>query len=96
MLTFDEFKREFEKFKKHPEEALAQVDHGSDVLRHLVRRHQYEIEGYRCRTLEEVERIAKAQGIPLHDLDYTAHIVPQSSDKCDILVKFCRARGDQL
>lgn len=85
--TFEEFKRNRERYLGRDDDALASADSGSKVL-NQVQRHVYEIEGYRCRTLEEVERIANAQGIPMRQLDYRACIIPQSGHKCDILVKF--------
>lgn len=65
---------------------LAQVDSGSRQLDKHVQRHIYEIEGYRCKTLEEVERVAKEQGIP--HLEYRPTVIPTGAGKCDILVKF--------
>jgi hypothetical protein len=87
-LTFEEYKRQRERFIGKEDEELGLVDSGSQYLRHLVRRHIYEIEGYRCRSLEEVERVARSQGIPLRELDYRPHIVPLGAGKCDILVRF--------
>jgi hypothetical protein len=90
--TFDEFKRNrdfyMKKFYGTEEDTLAWADAGSTMLKEYVQRHVYEIEGYRCKSLEEVERIARQQGIALKDLDYKPVIVPQAGRKCDLLVKF--------
>lgn len=85
--TFEEFKRNRHKYLGRDDDNLASVDRGSLVLKQ-VRKHIYEIEGYRCKSLEEVERVAASQGIPMRELDYRPCIIPQSGHRCDILVKF--------
>lgn len=85
--TFDEFRRHPEKWLGRADEKLISADQGSQVLGN-VQRHIYEIEGYRCKTIEEVERVAKSQGIPLKELDYRAQLIPCGGGKADVLVKF--------
>lgn len=86
--TFEEYAKNAEQFLGRDDEAFAQVDAGSKNLDRHVQRHVYEIEGYRCKTLEEVERVAKSQGIELGSLDYAPQVMPLGGGKCDILVKF--------
>lgn len=86
--TFEEFKRNREKYLGRPDDHFGYIDRGAKEIGKYVQRHIYEIEGYRCKSLEEVERIAASQGIPLQELDYRPEIIPQSGLKCDILVKF--------
>ena len=85
--TFDEFRRHPEKWLGRADDSLSSADQGSQFLKN-VKRHIYEIEGYRCKTIEEVEKIAASQGIPLRMLDYRAELVPIGGGKADILVKF--------
>ena len=86
--TFDQFRRNPEKYMGRDDDRLAEVSRGGEHIRGIVQRHVYEIEGYRCKTLEEVERIAANQGIPLRELDYRPEVVPNTAGKCDILVRF--------
>jgi hypothetical protein len=86
--TFEEFRKDPEKYLGRDDDRLAEVSRGGENIREIVQRHIYEIEGYRCKTLEEVERIAANQGIPLRELDYRPQVVPNSGGKCDILVRF--------
>jgi hypothetical protein len=89
--TFEQFKKDREKFLPQisGQEILASVDEGGKALKQSMnKRMMYEIEGYRCKTLEEVERVAKSQGIPIEALDYSPQVIPQAGHKCDILVKF--------
>lgn len=86
--TWDEFKRNYSRWQITEDEALAQVDKGSQWLHARVSKYRFEIEGYRCKTLEEVERIANSQGIPIQDLDYRPEMIPQGCGKAEILVKF--------
>lgn len=88
MPTFEEFARNSEKYLGREDDGFAQVDRGSRNLDRHVERHIYEIEGYRCKTLEEVERVAASQGIALGELDYQPQVIPLGGGKCNILVKF--------
>lgn len=86
--TFEQFRRNPEKYIGREDERLEEVDRGGEQIRNVVQRHIYEIEGYRCKSLEEVERVASQQGIPLRELDYRPEVVPTSAGKCDLLVRF--------
>lgn len=86
--SFEDFKKNREKWVGKDDDNLGQVDAGSQNINRYVQRHVYEIEGYRCETLEEVERVARNQGIPVRELDYKPEVLPQSGYKCDLLVKF--------
>lgn len=86
--SFDQFAKNPNLLVERDDERFTEVDRGSRNLDRHVQRHIYEIEGYRCKSLEEVERIANAQGIPLRELDYRPEVIPQGGGKCDLLVKF--------
>lgn len=86
--TFEEFCRNPEKWRGREDDSLASADVGSQTLKGMVKKHIYEIEGYRCKSLEEVERVARNQGIPIRELDYRPELIPIGAGKCDILVKF--------
>ena len=77
-----------EKLLGKPDELFGIVDRGSESLSHHVKQHIYEIDGYRCKTLEEVDRVASEQGIPLNGLKCEAQVIPLGGGSCDILVKF--------
>lgn len=85
--TFEEFKKNREKYIGRDDESLSQVEKGSSLLTD-VQRHIYEIEGYRCKTIEEVEKIASSQGIPLKSLDYRPQLIKLGGGKYDMLIKF--------
>lgn len=87
--TFEEFKRNRTKYLGAEDHALASVDKGSHNLRGVLEsRYEYEIEGFKCKTLEEVERIAADYGIPLRELDYRPQVIPQGGGRAKLLVKF--------
>jgi len=88
MPSFDEFVKNPETLLGREDERLQEVDRGSTNLNKVVRRHIYEIEGYRCKSLEEVERVAKSMGINLKEMDYQPQVQPNTSGKFDIKVKF--------
>lgn len=86
--TFEEFKRNREKYLGKPghHDVFASIDRGSKNLSKYVKRHKYEILGFRTTKLEEIERIASENNIPLGE--FTAECIPQGGGTCDILVKF--------
>ena len=86
--SFDEFVKNPETLLGRDDERLQEVDRGSNNLNKVVRRQIYEIEGYRCKTLEEVERVAKNMGINLREMDYQPQVEPNTSGKFDIKVRF--------
>lgn len=90
--TFEEFRSNPEKWLGRDDDKFVSADKGSQVLSN-VRKHIYEIEGYRCKTLEEVEKIAASQGIPLRSLDYRPELIPLGGGQADILVKFVSKDG---
>ena len=86
--TFDEYRKNPEKYTGRADASLAEVDRGSTNLNRLVRKHIYEIEGYKCNSLEEVEKVAASIGIDLRELDYRPQVQPNTSGKFDIKVTF--------
>lgn len=86
--SFEEFKRNTSKWVGRHDDTMISVEQGPQQVRKQTKKILYEIEGHRCKTLEQVERIAGDYGIPLYALDYTAAIIPQCGGECDILVKF--------
>ena len=86
--SLENWAKEREKYLGRDDDILASADKGSDLLKRTVHRHVYEIEGYRCKNLEEVERVAKEQGINLKGLDYRPQLVQAGAGKYDIIVRF--------
>jgi hypothetical protein len=86
--SFDRWAAEREKFMGRDDDILASADKGSTTLARSVQRHIYEIEGYRCKNLEEVERVAREQGINLKGLDYRPQLIQAGAGKYDIIVRF--------
>ena len=86
--TFEDFCRNRDKYIARDDSSLADVDNGSNRLGRIAKKYIYEIEGYRCKTLEEVEKVAACQGIPLKELDYRPVLIPQGGGEATMLVKF--------
>lgn len=93
--TPEEFRKNPEKWLGREDEKFALCDKGSSLLSRVVKRHVFEIEGYRCKTLEEVEKVALGQGIPLKDLDYEPELIPCGAGKYDVVVKFVSKKERQ-
>lgn len=86
--TFEQFKKNRERYIGRDDATLAIVDKGSNNLSGMLEKYVYEIEGFRCKNLEEVERIAGDYGINLRDLDYRPELIPQGGGKAKMLIKF--------
>jgi hypothetical protein len=87
----------FEEFKKNPDKFRARVnwqkrfelvDLAGNSLKGQLQKVYYEIAGYRCKTLHEVESVARREGIDLNSLEFQPVIIPNAGHKCDILVRF--------
>ena len=86
--TFDEFAKNPDTLFGREDERLQEVERGSTNLNRVVKRYIYEIEGYRCKSLEEVERVARSMGIDLREMDYQPQMETNTGGKFDIKVKF--------
>lgn len=88
--TFEEFRRSPDKWLGSWEDTFDSAYKSSQdkFLRSHIQRHIYEIEGYKCKTLEEVEKVARSQGIDLRSLDYRPEMIPQGGGKWDVKVVF--------
>jgi hypothetical protein len=88
MPSFDDFCKNQDKYMGRDDDVFSETDRGCQQLGRVVKRHIYEIEGYRCKTLEEVERIALDKGIKLRELDYRPQLQANTSGKLDNKVVF--------
>lgn len=88
MPTFQEFAKNRERYMGREDDVLSSVDAGGILLKNRTKRIKYQVKGYRCDTLEEVERVCRDEGMLLKDLQYMGFIEPQNGFDCDILIKF--------
>lgn len=65
--TWEEFKANPEKWRRPAHELLARVDSGTKTLRKL-KEHWYYFEDHRCTSIEDVERVAREEGVDLSTL----------------------------
>lgn len=93
--SFDEFVKNPDTLFGREDERLQEVDRGSTNLNRVVKRYIYEIEGYRCKSLEEVERVARSMGLDLREMDYQPQMETNTGGKFDIKVKFV-SRSERL
>lgn len=88
MPTFSQFKNNRHKYLGRPDEKLSQADAGSQILGRYVKRQTYECMGYKCKTIEEVERVALQHGIEIKDLVYHPELIPLGGNWADLHVRF--------
>jgi len=87
-FSFEEFVKNRDKYIGRDDEAFGWIDKGSTQLGRYVRNQIYEIEGYRCDSLERVDEIASRMGYTRKELECRPEIIPLSGHKCDILCRF--------
>lgn len=85
--TFEEFSRNPAAYRARTQNIFDAADNGSQILK-MVKRHRYEINGYKCDSLEEVERVALSEGLRPEDLEMKPEIIDLGGQWCDILVRF--------
>jgi len=90
--TFEQFCQNPERFTGRWDDKFSQVDVGSHYLGKVAKKYIFEVEGVRCKSLEDCERVAIEKGIDLKskEYDYRAMLIPQGGGTADILVKFMR------
>ena len=82
MPSFEEFRKNPDKFRERwhgkTDDVLGCVSNGStlDGLKSRLDKDEYYIWGYKARNLEEVERIAKAEGVRLNVLEPIPELIP--------------------
>lgn len=86
--SFQHFAKNKEKYFGTETESFAEVDKGSLIFKKGLRKFRFEILGYRCKTLEEVERICREQGINIRALEYQPEFIPLGGGEAEMLVKF--------
>lgn len=90
--SFEEFEKDPDKYRKKfygsEDDTLAWDDKGSTILKGKVKKHHYEVEGYKCKNLEEVQRVAHNMGYKMSDLKAIRELVPHAGGWCDIRVKY--------
>lgn len=89
--TVQEFAKNPDKWRDTLDKKLARFDQSTQTFKNIVEKQTYKIAGYEVRTLEEVERIARDEGIRLLDCNFAPQIVPSGNNgKCKIVVEFRR------
>ena len=100
MPTFEEFSRAPDFWRKqwrgNDDWILEMVDKGSTNLNKYIAKHEYFIDGYKCNSAEEVEKVAKDQGYKLSDLKPKIELVPMegNSGRLKAVVEFyCKTQA---
>lgn len=96
MPTFEEFRKDPEKYKGRHDELLALADASTTVkdLRDKLETQTYKCLGYDCgKSLEKVERIAKEEGYRIDQMDMVPRIYQESNGKIKIVTEFVLKPG---
>jgi hypothetical protein len=91
--TIEEFSKNPEKFRTGVESLFEVADKGSTNLNRLIRKHEYRIMGYKCKTLEEVQKIMNAEGRKLDEYVLKPELVRDAVSKLTCIVTFVLKDG---
>ncbi len=86
--TLKNFIKRLDYYRNGYEKTFGRVDKGGAIANKFTKKQIFEIEGYRCKTLEEVERVAGDMGLDLDALKYQGHCLPLGGGSADMLIKF--------
>lgn len=94
--TFEEFCNNKDKIINDHEQRYIAVDMGGTAIQMLVSKYKYFFRSmhtgkrYKCKTIDEVNKVAHSEGVSDKDLDYDPQIIPIGAGKCNIHVTFFR------
>ncbi len=73
--TFAEFCKNPDKWRKAEDLLFASISNGGDLVRSFIKDMEFEFMGYKTKSLEEIERIAKNEGYNIADLTMKPHFM---------------------
>lgn len=85
--TFEQFRKNPKLFRVDPEEAFICAENGSTIFKKDIS-YRFFLDSYECKNLEEVQRIAQAEGYNFKDLDIKPEIRKLPGGKAEFIVKF--------
>ena len=89
--TFQEFCKDPDRWRKSADKVLGAVDIGSvGGLKKFVAEQTYEVAGYKCKTLEECQRVAQNEGLSIESMEMKPEVYKLGGDKYGILVSFIK------
>lgn len=91
--TFAEFSQNPDKYRYTLSERLGQIDQSTKVFKNLVQKQRYRLGRHVVKTLEEIERIAKEEGIDLMRCKLAPVVERHAGGKVDIEVEFVPDTG---
>jgi cell division protein FtsB len=86
--SFEEFRKNKDKWRANPEQALESVETARTVVKKQIRKMTHELEGYPCASLEAVQAQARQMGFLDKDLVYFPVPHNHLAGQFDILVRW--------
>lgn len=88
--TLEQFRKKRDFYQKNHNSVFGRIDTGGKITNRFTKKQKFEIDGYRCNTLEEVERVARDMGLNLDAIakEYKAEFIPLGGGQADVLVRF--------
>ena len=86
--TFEQFKANRDHYVGREDDIMTKVDRGSELLKSRIKKYKFEVFNYRCKTLEEAEKVIRNNGFKLSDMEMAPELIPLNSYDCDMLVRF--------
>lgn len=86
--TFEEFRKNPAKWRPDPEQLFASVERAASIVNKDMKWIRYEIDFYKCDTLEKVQDVCRQIGYREGDLTAKILIDQLGGGKCGLTVKF--------
>jgi len=86
--TFEQFRANYVKYMGKEDDLFAKVERGSELLKTRIKKYKFEVFGYKCKTLEDAEKVIRDYGFKINEMEMLPELIPQNSYDCDMLVKF--------
>jgi hypothetical protein len=85
--TFEEFRKNKDKWRPNPEQALASIEQGGTLFKGRIRKMKFEFEGYPCDSVEGVQNLSKQMGFQDKDIVFYPVAHNHLAGKFDLLVR---------
>lgn len=86
--TFEEYRKDKKRWQFNAEQIFEIVQGAGTNHKKSLKKLRFEVNGHRAETLEQVQRIAREEGLDMRTLDIWPEIIDLGGQWCDILVKF--------
>ena len=87
MPSFDQFRKDPDKFRDSEGARMGRLDQGSRVFNNLVEKQTYKYKKWETTSLEEFQRVLKNEGKDFMNMKLCPQVIPTKGGKCEIVIE---------